>query len=199
MPDTERRSNQRRRTRKDLLKAAARLMRDGRKPTLEEVAEEALVSRATAYRYFSSTEAVLLEATLDIAIPEADTVFDGVSETDPVARVMAVDSAIRTMIAANDVPLRMLVAQTLQRGIDGAPGDVPARQNRRSALIDAALDPCRDVFLPGAFDPLKKTLAILIGTEAHIATSDVLQLGEEQAGAITAWAIRTLIEGAMKR
>jgi hypothetical protein len=40
------RPNQKRRTRKDLLLAAARLMKQGRQPVLEEVAEEALVSRA---------------------------------------------------------------------------------------------------------------------------------------------------------
>ena len=51
------RPNQKTRTRKDLLQAAARLMKQGGPPTLEEVAEEALVSRATAYRYFPSVEA----------------------------------------------------------------------------------------------------------------------------------------------
>ncbi|HYN45985.1 MAG TPA: TetR family transcriptional regulator, partial [Allosphingosinicella sp.] len=46
------RPNQKSRTRKDLLRAAAQLMKVGRSPTLEEVAQEAEVSRATAYRYF---------------------------------------------------------------------------------------------------------------------------------------------------
>ncbi|RYF89895.1 MAG: TetR/AcrR family transcriptional regulator, partial [Caulobacteraceae bacterium] len=57
MPDSPAnigRSNQRRRTRKDLLEAAARLMKRGAKPSLEEIAEEAMVSRATAYRYFTN-------------------------------------------------------------------------------------------------------------------------------------------------
>ena len=61
------RANQRRRTRKDLLQAAARLIKEGRPPTLEEVAEAALVSRATAYRYFPNIDALLAEATLDMA------------------------------------------------------------------------------------------------------------------------------------
>ena len=59
---TEVTNHRRRRTRKDLLEAAARLMEQGKKPTLEEIAEEALVSRATAYRYFPSVEALLNEA-----------------------------------------------------------------------------------------------------------------------------------------
>ena len=56
VPGTPGRPNQRSRTRKDLLDAASRLLKQGRRPTLEEVAEEARVSRATAYRYFPSVE-----------------------------------------------------------------------------------------------------------------------------------------------
>ena len=59
------RPNQTSRTRKDLLQAASRLMKQGRRITLEDVAEEALVSRATAYRYFSSVDALLVEAPID--------------------------------------------------------------------------------------------------------------------------------------
>ncbi len=59
------RTNQRYRARKDLIAAAAQLMKGGRKPTLEEVAEAAFVSRATAYRYFPNIEALLVEALVD--------------------------------------------------------------------------------------------------------------------------------------
>ena len=69
------RPNQKTRTRKDLLQAAARLMKQGRHPTLEEVAEEALVSRATAYRYFPSMEALMVEAAVDVAVPEPSVLF----------------------------------------------------------------------------------------------------------------------------
>jgi AcrR family transcriptional regulator len=44
-------------------------MKQGRKPSLEEIAEEALISRATAYRYFPRVEALLLEASLDVVTP----------------------------------------------------------------------------------------------------------------------------------
>ena len=69
------RPNQRVRTRQDLLQAASRLMKLGRRPTLEEVAEEALVSRATAYRYFPSVESLLIEAPIEGAVPDPDDIF----------------------------------------------------------------------------------------------------------------------------
>ena len=53
------RRNQRLRTRKDLLLAAAGLLKEGRTPTMDDVAQHALVSRATAYRYFPSIDALL--------------------------------------------------------------------------------------------------------------------------------------------
>ena len=92
------RPNQRRRTRKDLLQAASRLMQQGKQPTLDEVAEEALVSRATAYRYFPSMDALLLEASLDVAAPRAEDVFAGHLSDDPSSRLERVDANTRRLV-----------------------------------------------------------------------------------------------------
>src|SRR5690349_3305117 len=100
------RPNQRRRTRKDLLQAAARLMKQGGTPSLEAIAEEAMVSRATAYRYFPSADALLVEASLDIAFPETDAVLGAGAPNDPVARLELVESTIDAMITANEPGLR---------------------------------------------------------------------------------------------
>jgi AcrR family transcriptional regulator len=53
------RANQRDRTRKDLLSAAARLLKEGASPSMEDLAAAAMVSRATAYRYFPNLDALL--------------------------------------------------------------------------------------------------------------------------------------------
>src|ERR1700694_655771 len=55
------RHRQKNRTRKALLNAAAELMRQGREPTVADVAEVGEVSRATAYRYFPTQESLLVE------------------------------------------------------------------------------------------------------------------------------------------
>src|SRR5690242_20110483 len=81
--DVSDRGNQRLRTRKDLIAAAAHLMREGRKPSLEEVAEAALVSRATAYRYFPNVEALLAEASVDVVVPNGEALFAGDPSADP--------------------------------------------------------------------------------------------------------------------
>jgi AcrR family transcriptional regulator len=194
------RPNQRSRTRKDLLRAAAQLMKQGRTPSLEEVAAEALVSRATAYRYFPSVEALLVEASFDLSVPDAGGLFDGDTSTDPVARLQRVDTVLHDMILANEAPLRMMLVHTLQRGLRGEGDDgLPRRQNRRAPLIDAALKPAAKQFRPAALDTLRKALALVIGTEAMVVFKDVLQLDDAEARKVKRWAIRALVEAAKKQ
>ena len=174
-------------------------MKQGQKPSLEEIAEEALVSRATAYRYFPSAEALLLEASLDVAIPDAEHLFGSDSSADPVERLQRADSALHDMILANEAPLRLMLVHTLQRSIGGE-GDaaVPRRQNRRTPLIEAALEPARKQFKPAALDTLRKALALIIGTEAMVVCKDVLQLDDADARKVKRWAIRALVDAARK-
>ncbi|MEI9888764.1 MAG: helix-turn-helix domain-containing protein [Rhizomicrobium sp.] len=185
-------SNRAARTRKDLLGAAARLMKQGRAPSLEEIAQEALVSRATAYRYFRSAEALLVEAAVDLAMPPADAIFAGAPD-DPAARLERVDTALHDMSLANEAQLRLMLVHTLQHGSGGA---VPPRQNRRTPLIDAALAPAKGKFKPAALANLRRALAYLIGTEGMIVAKDVLQIGDAEARKVKRWAIRALVEAA---
>ncbi len=191
--DASGRSNQKRRTRKALLEAAARLMKSGRKPSFDEVAEEALVSRATAYRYFPGVEPLLIEASLDIAMP-APTLFDDDHSTDVAARAIKAEAAVDRMVRANEPALRMMLINALQRSLEDQAGEgTPARQNRRSALIEAALAPLSRRNGPAA-DRLAKALALVIGTEARLVLRDVLQLDEDEARSVKEWMIRALVE-----
>jgi AcrR family transcriptional regulator len=196
---TTRRQNQRNRTRKDLLLAAARLSKQGQTTSLEEIAREALVSRATAYRYFPNIEALLVEAALDVAVPDADTVFADGPANDPVARLERVDTLLHDLVLANEPAMRTMLVHTLQRGMkpDGK-GDIPVRQNRRMPLIEAALAPARQEFKPAALKTLSQALALIMGTEAMVVVKDVLQLSDTDARKVKRWAIRALVQAARK-
>lgn len=191
------RPNQKQRTRKDLLDAAARLVREGKRPSLEEVAALALVSRATAYRYFPSIEALLLETSVHVAAPDAAILAD--APADPVARLRRVDDAFDAMIQSNEAPLRLMLARILEQSVRGdAAADVPVRQNRRSPLIEAALEPARGGMAPATFDKLVAALAILIGTESFVVTHDVLRLPDEAAREVRRWAMTALLRAGLE-
>jgi AcrR family transcriptional regulator len=192
------RPQQRLRTRKDLLQAAPRLMKQGRKPTLEEVAAEAMVSRATAYRYFPDAAALLAEASIDVDVPLADELFAGATK-DPVARLESVDKALHDAVASREQQMRIMLAHSVMRAVDGAAAEtMPARQNRRTPLIEAALAPSSGEFTPAALRRLEHALAMIIGTEGFIATRDVLRIDDAEARRVKRWAIRALVEAARK-
>ncbi|MFN3743622.1 MAG: TetR/AcrR family transcriptional regulator [Hyphomicrobiaceae bacterium] len=197
--EKDRRSNQKTRTRKDLLQAAARLLKEGRNPSLEEVAEAALVSRATAYRYFPSIDALLVEAAVDVAVPGPGEVFEGVRTRDPVERLLRADAALDDMIAANEPLLRSMLAHTIQQGGHrDDDGKLPKRQNRRTPLIEAALEPARGEFRPAALRELTRALGLVLGPEAFIVVKDVLQLEDADVRRLKLWVIRALVEAARK-
>jgi AcrR family transcriptional regulator len=196
-PLTDTRLRQRQRTRRDLLEAAARLAREGRRPSLEEVAAEAMVSRATAYRYFPNVESLWTEAGVHIAFPDAEALLAPYAGAPPAERLAVIDDAMAAMIEANEPALRAMLAQSLERSLTA---DAPLnRQNRRSPMIEAALKPAEDDFDPQALKTLKRALAILMGTESAIAARDVLQLTPEEARETRQWAMRALVEAAMRR
>jgi AcrR family transcriptional regulator len=195
--DSEGRANQRSRTRNDLLEAGIELSGEGRSPTLEEVAERARVSRATAYRYFPNVHALLAEASLHLAFPDYRTLFANDRDLGALDRLYRVDDAVDRMIQANEASLRMMLVSATKQAL--AQSEVPARQNRRTPLIDAALAPVADQFEPEALDRLKKALGLVIGTEALLAFKDVLRLDCREAREVRRWMIRTLLEAAKSR
>jgi AcrR family transcriptional regulator len=193
------RANQRYRTRKDLIAAAARLMKSGRKPSLEEVAEAALVSRATAYRYFPNIEALLAEASVDVAVPDGEALFAGDPSVDPVERADRAEAAMHRAVFENEAAIRLMLSAALVRAAAGAAdGTVPIRQNRRTPLIEAALAPARGRLTEAGHVRLCAALAMIFGSESMVVFRDVLQLDEATAREVKSWAVRALVRAALE-
>lgn len=192
------RSRQRLRTRKELLLAAARILKEKRKPTMEEVAEEALVSRATAYRYFPSMEALLVEAPLDIAVPDPEQLFADDSSMDPGERVDRAEAVLHEMVYEHETQLRIMLANRLEHRIRDRGNDAPPlRQNRRTALIEAALAPARGHLADATYERLCAALALVFGPEAMVVFRDVLDLDKKSARDVKRWTILALVRAAL--
>lgn len=193
------RSNQRHRTRQDLLNAAVRLLKQGASPTMDDVAAEARVSRATAYRYFPSLDALLVEAPLGITVPSPEALFAGERSTDPEQRIDKAGMAMHEMVYGNETQLRRLLANSLQLTAGQRKGDaIPVRQNRRTPLIEAALAPARGRLTKTAYDRLCAALAVYLGPESMVVFRDVLQLDEAEARKVKSWAVRALVRAALR-
>ncbi|MDZ4287556.1 MAG: TetR/AcrR family transcriptional regulator [Prosthecobacter sp.] len=189
-------SNQELRTRKDLLLAAGRLIKQGRKPSLEEVAKEALVSRATAYRHFGNIDTLLAEAPVDEAVGDLTLIFAGDTSQDAEARVDQAEAAMHKVTFANEAQLRIMLSHSITRGVED--GIAPKRQNRRTALIEAALATTRKRFRKGDYQKLCAALAMIFGTESMIVARDVIRIDESAARRVKSWAVRALVRAALE-
>jgi AcrR family transcriptional regulator len=192
------RTDQKHRTRQDLLQAAKRLMKAGRVPKLVEVAAEAMVSRATAYRYFSSDEALLTEAALDARAPMPDEIFAGDPSTDPEERLLRANAALREMVWGNQTQFRLFLARELEQAATANEGPAErVRQNRRLRLIEAALAPVRDRFNDEVYGRLCAALALVFGTESMVVFRDVLRMDDSAAWDVESWVLRVLTRAAL--
>jgi AcrR family transcriptional regulator len=166
---------------------------------MDEVAREALVSRATAYRHFPTLESLLVEAPIDDAAPTPQALFADDAGADPLERIDKAEAALHDMVYDNEAQLRLMLASSLCRTpADNADGDVPARQNRRTALIETALEPARDRFEDAVYDRLRKALALIFGTESMVVFRDVLPISRAEARAVKSWAVKILVRAALQ-
>jgi AcrR family transcriptional regulator len=188
------RTSQKQRTRQDLLQAASRLMAQGQLPKVADVAKEALVSRATAYRFFSSDEALIAEAAIDVRTPTATQLFEGDTSLDPEERLLKANAVMHDVVWKNQKQMRFIVARLLDQR--NGSREMP-RQNRRTDFIHTALAPARDRFDAATYRKLCAAVALVIGAESMFVFHDVLQIEEAEAQKVENWVVRVLTQAAL--
>lgn len=190
------RTAQKRRTRQALLDAANALLDESLRPSLDDVAERAEVSRATAYRYFTSSEDLLTDAVIDRSLVPAEVLFPE-DEGSLADRVLAVEEATNALLLADEVAVHVITRVMSEAWLAGGPDDPSARPARRLPLIDAALAPYAGELGPGLTRRLRDAIALTIGTEAVVTLRDVCELPAEETRETARWAVRALVAAAL--
>ena len=166
------RSQQKNRTRLALL-AAARALLDNKVPvTVQTVADEAQISRATAYRYFSSADILMREALLDGQWSSPEEVIGG--ETNVRERVRRVQAYLISFTQHNETSHRMFLAKALESWVEQAGhGTAQLRGARRLPMYELALEPLRGKLTDSELQFLIYALSAASGIETYIALKDV--------------------------
>ena len=190
------RVNQKMRTRQSLADAAVKLAKSGRRPTLPEIAAEAKVSRATAYRYFSSSDAMISDSYFDHAAQRARTLF--IAEGgDPVDRIGRAADTINRLLIEDEIGVHVMLKSLMDVWLSNPPADRPPRPGRRMPLIDDVLARLDVKLDAGRRVRLRRALALTMGTEAVITLCDVCGASPEEMIEVSTWAARTLLRAAL--
>jgi AcrR family transcriptional regulator len=179
------RANQKTRTRRAIVDACRELVRTGSDVTMPEVAKRALVSEATAYRYFPDLVSLLAEAIEGLWPSPAEALQPVASSSDPVERVAFACEFLLRGVLSYQGAVRAAISGTITR-----PGLAAIRPGIRFGLIEHALAPFERDFADGddRLAQLKRELAIVISAEALFTLTDQCGLSPDDA---IASAVRT--------
>jgi len=193
------RVNQKARTRAAIVRAVQDLARDGAEITMPSVARAALVSEATAYRYFPDLVSLLLESDLGVWPDPAEALAPVAASDDPVERVGYAAEVLFTGILARQSAVRAMIAASVTR-----PDVAAQRPGHRFALIDHALAPLASPNPEAGAGPevlaqLKRDLAVVMSAEALFVLTDLCRLPPADAIASAVHTARTLTAAALRR
>jgi AcrR family transcriptional regulator len=189
-PQAQTRDRQTRRTRRALLAAADELFAEGRVPTVADVAERADVARATAYRYFPTQEALLLETPfLGDSNPLRTLVDDVAAIADPAERIAEATRRAAAWTLGREPQFRAVLRASLD------PERATVRPARRRRYIAALLAPLE---LPApAREQLTAELTLLLGIDPIVSLRDNGDVAPERIPDVLAQTARTLVAAAL--
>lgn len=181
------RTNQKARTRLALIRAASELIEQGASPSMPDAAERALVSVATAYRYYRSAEE-LWNAAVNYDAPGLDeegvqAALDAAGD-DVEARLEAVISGFGFWMIDNpDFIRRSAKAHLDSVFAQQARGEEPTsdRPRRRTPWNARIVEPLRGQVEDHHIDAIVEALGLAWGVEPVITLLDVLDLSPQAA------------------
>jgi AcrR family transcriptional regulator len=187
------------RTYRLLLSEAMTLVRRGRIPSVGEVALNAGVSRATAYRYFRSRSklvtAVLEEALGPVRsyVPQSD---------DGLARLRELFEKTYPRFTEYEPHMRAalqlaLEHESLER--TGLLEEEAFRRGHRRALLHRAAAPLKTRLGAKGYERLLKALSLIYGIEPYVVLKDIWGASGREVETLSRWILDAMVETALRQ
>jgi len=173
-----------------MVATASDMMRRGLSPSVSEVAEEAGVSRSTAYRYFP-TLADMLRAVVAEALGPILTWDDPSAMGE--ARLESLYGKTFQRLAEHEATFRAAIRQSLEPSAE-VQGDKTLGRGHRRALLTRAIS--GSGLSPVQSARLVQALSLTFGIEAMIVLKDICGLDDREAEDVAVWAARALLRAA---
>ncbi len=190
--------NQKRRTRKAIVDAAQAILQRGERPTVALAAEEALVSRTTAYRYFPTQESLLLELSINVEVAEVEELLtQPLDGRPPRARLLEIVDTFDRHATANETLYRSALRHYMDTWLAaeraGEGHDYQLREGRRRRWISTVLEPLGDSMAGPDLERLQAALCLVIGGEAVTVLRDICHLEPDDAIAVAHWITEAIL------
>ena len=185
------RARQKERTRRAIVDACRELTRSGAEVTMPRVADRAMVSEATMYRYFPDLISLLQETLAGLWPDPAEALAPVEASPDPAERVAFACEFLLRGVRAYQGSVRAAISHTITD-----PATARDRPGLRFGLIDHALAPFTASLAPAAMTQLKLDLAVVVSAEAFFTLTDLCGLAPDDAIASAVHTATTLTRAA---
>ena len=182
-----------------LLDTAMAFIREGgRIPTLAEVALRSGVSRATAYRYFTSRGA-LVTAVIDASLGPVRAFTS--SAADGRERVRELFRLTFPRFVEFEPQMRAAVQLSLEQWALERAGlleEEPYRRGHRVRILEHAIAPLAKLMSRAAHERLHKALSVVYGIEPFIVLKDIWDAPDRETQRIALWMADALVDAALR-
>jgi AcrR family transcriptional regulator len=187
------RSRQKARTEAAMVAAARALLSEGILPTVEQAAERAGVSRATAYRYFKNQRLLIASVHRDIS----PSLLPADPPHDPMERARLVASEIMRRVLEHETELRAMLRVSLEPHDDEP--ELPLRKGRRVTWFEDALSPLQDVLSAEHHRRLVLATSAAVGIEPFVWLTDMAGASRREAADVIVSTVEALVRDAIVR
>jgi AcrR family transcriptional regulator len=182
-----------------LLDTAMALIRsEGRVPSVAAMAQQAKVSRATAYRYFAN-RSVLATAVIDSSLgPVRKLSDDGLAGRE---RLHQLFKKTFPRFKEFEAQLRAAAQLSLEHWAQERAGlldEEPYRRGHRIGILEHAIAPLAADLPPAVRDRLHRALSVVYGIEPYVVLKDIWGLPDREVDRIALWMADALVDAALR-
>jgi AcrR family transcriptional regulator len=178
--------------------AMAIIQKSGHIPSVAEVAVRSNVSRATAYRYFTSRSA-LVTAVIDSSLGPVRTL----ASDNPSGRERVHELFLQTFPRFKEFEPQLRAAAQLsleQWALEraGLLEEEPYRRGHRVRILQHAIEPLAPLMRPAVRDRLHRALSVVYGIEPYVILKDIWGLPDREVERTALWMADALIDAALR-
>ena len=185
------------RTYRQLLDSGMRLMQQRGLVSVAEIAADAGVSRATAYRYFPS-RSHLVSAVVEESLGPVRR-FES-ARTDGRARLRDLFDQTFPRFKVFEPQLRAAMQLALEHwAMERAAvlAEEPFRRGHRTQILQRAAHPLRQLLGEARYDKLLRALSLVYGIEPYVVLKDMWGMKDREVEAVSRWVLDALIDAAL--
>lgn len=186
------------RTRRLLIETAMRLFDSGAFPSITEVAHEAQLSRATAYRYFP-TQSALVSAIVSETVSPIKNWQPSMPDTN--GRINELFSFAFPRMLRHEGTLRAALHLSLTQWAQsqsehGFPVKERLVRGNRKAILTQVLQPLSEELPPVLMERVIRSMSLVYGSEIFLVMKDIWGCGNDELEDIGKWIAKAIVRQA---